>query len=374
MAEVGDGVPVWSWALFLPVAALDSMNRTVDDGGMTSWYSSQAARHWTSPPSPSDARAFHRTLPGYLPTPLLEFPELAKELSVGRVLVKDESSRLGLPAFKVLGASWACHQVLEQQPDARLVTATDGNHGRAVARMAAHFGVPATVFVPKLMLSETAGLIAAEGAEVVWVEGDYDTAVRAAATHADDGADRALVQDTAWDGYEAVPAWIVEGYRTLTQEVDEQLGSTPDLVVVPVGVGSLAEAVVRHYRGEGIPHPTVLSVEPDSAACLLASLAAGRPLPVPTAATVMAGLNCGTVSSAAWPILRDGCDAAVAVTDNEALRAVDDLGRLGVSSGPSGAASLAGVRGALSDPDRRAALQLPDDAVVVLLSTEGNPR
>lgn len=179
------------------------------------------------------------------------------------------------------------------------------------------------------------------------------------------------MQDTAWDGYTEVPGWIVDGYRTLLEEVDEQLGAAPDLVVVPTGVGSLAEAVVRHHCRPGAPHPGVLAVEPDTAACVLASLAAGSPVAVRTGSTVMAGLNCGTVSGSAWPVLRDGCDAAVAVTDADARRAVADLRRLGVSSGPSGAAALAGVRAALADPDRRAALALPADAAVVLLSTEG---
>ncbi len=335
-----------------------------------SWYFSRSARDWTGPPVAGDARAFHRSLPGYAPTPLVPLPELATELGVGRVLVKDESSRLGLPAFKVLGASWACHRVLEHQPGAMLVTATDGNHGRAVARMAANFGVPATVYVPPVMRPEVAARIAGEGADVVRVEGDYDAAVRRAAEFAEGRSDRALVQDTAWDGYEQVPAWIVEGYETLLAEIDTQLGRAPELVGVPVGVGSLAEAVVRHYRQEGRAHPGVLSVEPDTAACLLASLRAGRRVTVPTAETSMAGLNCGTVSSAAWPILRDGCDAAVAVSDAEALRAVDDLARLGISSGPSGAASLAGVRAAVSDLDRRAALDITAESVVVLLSTE----
>jgi diaminopropionate ammonia-lyase len=338
---------------------------------MMSWYCSPTARDWTGPFVPSDAHAFHRSLPGYAPTPLVPVPEVATKLGVGRLLVKDESSRLGLPAFKVLGASWACHQVLERHPGATLVTATDGNHGRAVARMAAHFGVEATVFVPRVMLPETAAHIADEGAHVVWVDDDYDAAVRRAAEFADEQSDRALVQDTAWEGYEQVPAWIVEGYRTLLNEVDAQLGRPPDLVAVPVGVGSLAEAVVRHYRRPSVARPSVLSVEPGTAACVLASLTADRPMTVPTAVTVMAGLNCGTISSSAWPVLRAGCDAAVAVSDEEALRAVADLDRLGVSSGPSGAATLAGVRAALTDPERRAALDLDDDAVVVLLSTEG---
>ncbi len=342
---------------------------------MTSWYCSRVARDWNAPAGRIGAHAFHRSLLGYAPTPLLPVPELATELGVGQVLVKDESSRLGLPAFKVLGASWATSKVLERRPGAMLVTATDGNHGRAVARMAAHFGVRATVFVPQVMLPETAGLIESEGATVVWVDGDYDETVRRAAEFAEAQPDRALVQDTAWHGYEQVPAWIVEGYQTLLAEVDAELGGPPDLVAVPVGVGSLAEAVVRHYRRPDLAsaaRPSILSVEPDTAACLLASLTARRPVTVATDATVMAGLNCGTVSSSAWPVLRAGCDAAVVVTDAEALRAVGDLERLGVSSGPSGAATLAGVRAVLTDPQRRAELDLETGAVVVLLSTEGN--
>ena len=342
--------------------------------GMMSWYSSPAARDWTGPPARGDAYAFHRSLPGYAPTPLVPVPAIAAELGVGRVLVKDESSRLGLPAFKILGASWACRQVLEQRPGATLVTATDGNHGRAVARMAAQFSVAATVFVPAVMLPEAAARIAGEGAQVVWVDGDYDAAVRRAAEFAGARPGRELVQDTAWDGYEEVPAWIVEGYQTLLEEVDAQLDGAPDLVVVPVGVGSLAEAVIRHYRRPGAAHPRVLLAEPNTAACVLASRTAGRPVTVPTAATVMTGLNCGTISASAWPVLRAGCDAAVAVSDHEALRAAGDLGQLGVCSGPSGAATLAGARAALTSPERRAALDLGDDAVVVLLSTEGHTR
>ncbi|GGK78988.1 pyridoxal-phosphate dependent enzyme [Ornithinimicrobium pekingense] len=351
---------------------------------MTSWFTNPSARRWSLPDDGSGAaREFHRTLPGYGPTPLVDLPALAAELGVGRVLVKDESSRLGLPAFKILGASWACRQTLDRHPGAHLVTATDGNHGRAVARTARELGTSATVFVPDVMPGSTAARIADEGAQVVRVDGDYDVAVRAAAEHADADPGRELVQDTAWDGYEEVPQWIVEGYRTLLAEVDEALGRQPDLVAVPVGVGSLAQAVVAHYRSGVVPgpattptggdvHPTrVLSVEPDTAAGLLASLRAGTPVPVPTATTVMAGLNCGTVSSLAWPVLQGGCDAAVTVTDAEALAASRDLETLGVSSGPCGAATLAGVGAALADPGRRTDLDLPPDAVVVLLSTEG---
>ena len=175
-------------------------------------------------------------------------------------------------------------------------------------------------------------------------------------------------------GYEQIPAWIVEGYETLLDEVDEALGAAPDLVAVPVGVGSLAQAVVTHYRRRESRHPSVLAVEPVTAACVLASLRSGSRTSIETGATNMAGLNCGTPSIAAWPVLLAGCDAAVAVTDDAATLAVTDLARDGVWSGPSGAATLAGVRAALTGPGsetRRRELGIDDTSTVVLLSTEG---
>lgn len=338
---------------------------------MSTWRSNPAAREWTGGVVHEGARAFHRTLPGYAPTPLVDLPALAAELGVARVLVKDESQRLELAAFKVLGASWACHQVLDRTPGAQLVTATDGNHGRAVAWLARLLGTSSTVFVPAVMTAGAEQRIVDQGAEVVRVDADYDETVRVAARYAAEDPRRELVQDTAWPGYEDVPGWIVDGYDTLLLEIDEQLGGEPDLVAVGVGVESLIQAVVAHYRrGSSV---RVLSVEPDTAACVLASLEAGAPVSVETGSTVMAGLNCGTVSTLAWPVLRDGCDAAVTVTDEAALAASRDLAALGISSGPSGSSTLAGVRAALLDPGRRAELDLPEDATIVLLSTEGMP-
>lgn len=316
------------------------------------------------------------------------------------MLVKDESSRLGLPSFKALGASWAVHQLLvteagEASPEPHglpglrrlaaarpglvLVTATDGNHGRAVARMARLIGAAARVVVPAVVTGPASAAIAAEGAEVITSPGGYDEAVAAAAHWVRDQPGAVLLQDTAWPGYERVPGWIAEGYSTLFTELDEQLAGHggPALVVVPVGVGSLAQAAIAHYRGGGRGAGTaLLAVEPDSAACALASLRAGRPVTVPTGRTVMAGLNCGTVSALAWPYLAGGLDAAVAVSDQQAGWAMAELAAAGISSGASGAASLAGARAAITGPgstERRAGLGLGPAATVVLLNTEAAP-
>ncbi|MEX3099471.1 pyridoxal-phosphate dependent enzyme [Streptomyces sp. ST1020] len=330
----------------------------------TTWLTRPAARTWRCPPPPTSVRAFHRTLPDYTPTPLVELPSLARELNLGRVFVKDESARLGLPAFKALGATWAIHRALAAAPDTTtLVTATDGNHGRAVARTARQLGKQAHVFIPQ---GVDPAPIAAEGAKVTEVDGDYDTAVRRAA----ETPDALLVQDTAWPGYEQIPAWIVEGYDTLCAEIDEQLPAQPDLIVVPVGVGSLAQAVITHYRSRPTGHaPMLMSVEPDTAACVLESLRRGEPVSITTGRTAMAGLNCGTPSSIAWPFLHGGLDAAIAVTDEESSRAAAQLAALGVDSGPCGAAPLAGLRAA-----RHLLPDLGPDSVTVLLNTEGAPR
>ena len=187
------------------------------------------------------------------------------------------------------------------------MTATDGNHGRAVARMAAHFGVQADRVRAGGDASRRPPPGSA-GRARRWCGWTATTTPRSPRGRRSPtrGPAGPWFRTPPGPGYEQVPAWIVEGYQTLLEEVDAQLDRPPDLVAVPVGVGSLAEAVVAALPTPRRAHPGVLSVEPDTAACVLASLSADRPTTVATGATVMAGLNCGTVSSSAWPVLRDG--------------------------------------------------------------------
>lgn len=345
-------------------------------------------------------RSVHRRLPGYAPTPLRPLAEVAARLGLQEVWLKDESSRLGLPAYKVLGAAWATYRALTARlgtpPEPwrdleelrtrirglrplRLITATDGNHGRGVARVAHWLGWPARVYLPRGSAPARLAGIREEGAEVVEVAGTYDAAV-ADAAEAATAADTLLIQDHGWPGYEEVPAWVAEGYETIFAEVDEALAAAgagpPDVVLVQVGVGTLASAVVRHFRRRGLlPLPRVIAVEPTGAACALRSIAAGAPvlLEVGADASIMAGLNCGTPSSAAWPDLRDGIDAYVAVEDAQAADAMRALAGLGVVAGESGAAGLAGLT-ELMDPRHAAArgvLGISARSRVLLLNTEG---
>lgn len=334
------------------------------------WTFRAGARVWRGASAAAPV-AFHEALPGYAPTPLVELPTVAGELGVGRVLVKDESARLGLPAFKVLGVSWAVQRMLETSTPTALVTASAGNHGRAVARVAAQHGLPARVYLPDGVHPAARAAIQVEGGTVIDIPGSYDMAVAAAAADARAGGG-ALAQDTAWAGYEQIPSWIVEGYLTLFAEMDDQLTAPPDLVIVPAGAGSLAQAAVTHYRRAGLSAaPALLTVEPHHAACLLDSLAHDEPRTLTTAPTSMAGLNCGTVSAAAWPLLRSGLDAACSVSDHAAETAAADLAQLGVPAGPCGAAALAAAREVLTDRDRADQLAVTEHSVVVLLCTEG---
>lgn len=357
------------------------------------------ARSWRTEHAP-EVIDFHRSIPGYAPTRLVEVPALASELGVARVLVKEESARFGLPAFKILGASYAACRVLSARLDSpgavlpmdelrqrlaerepiELVAATDGNHGRAVAHTARLLGLPAHIFLPSDITAEAKAGIREEGADVDELSAPYDAIVAAAAEYTAAGeaagAQRLLIQDTSWEGYEEIPQWIVDGYSTLLVEAEQQLAEQGieqvDLVAMPVGVGSFAEAVVRRCRTAGAgplaegtsAAPSVLSVEPTAAPGLIASLAAGELTAVPTGSTIMAGLNCGTPSAAAWPVLRAGVDAAVTVDDAEAARAVRDLEAHGVDAGPCGASTLAGVRAWAAEHP------LPAEATVLLLSTE----
>jgi diaminopropionate ammonia-lyase len=353
---------------------------------------------------------FHRKLPRYAPTPLVSAPRIAAKLGVERVWVKDESSRLGLPAYKILGASWATYRALEQRfgefapwetieelarqlyPHRRteLVTASEGNHGRAVARMARWLGLSANILLPASAAKARVERIRDERARVTMIDGTYDDAVEAVARL--DGQRSLVISDTAWPGYEQVPQWVVDGYSTLFRETEAQLAEAgeqqPDVVAVQMGVGSLAAAVVRHYRRPGsggrvirvelsaaacVRHYSRLGVggrgigvEPSAAACVLESMRAGRLVDVAGPFDeVMGGLNCGRPSLVAWPFLKDGLSACVPIPTSRAEEAVRSLAADGVASTACGAAGLAGLLEYGKD------LGLSATATVLVVSTEG---
>jgi diaminopropionate ammonia-lyase len=340
----------------------------------------------------------HRRLPDYAQTPLVECSGLAAQLGIGTLWVKDESSRLGLPAFKMLGASYAVYRAvvdrLGREPvwqnvdelsaevatlkPMALAAATDGNHGRAVARMARLLGFDAQIYVPADMVPARIDAIKSEGASVTVVAGDYDTAVRRSAEDESDSC--IVVSDTSWEGYERIPSWVVEGYSTIFSEVRDQLAllghGVPDVVVVPMGVGALAAATINHYKAaDAESTPAIIGVEPLTADCILESVRARQPVTVPGPhESIMVGLNCGTPSRIAWPLLSRGLDVLIAVDDDAARAAMRTLAEEGIVAGETGAAGLAGLQALLSADDAasvRRACRLDPDVSVLVVCTEG---
>lgn len=346
---------------------------------------------YDGPPSPTAPLTFHRRLPGYSETPLVDADALAARLGVAYLGVKHEAERFGLPAFKMMGTVWAAYRLvverLGHEPTAwhdfaelaeacaalrpfTLASATDGNHGRAVARIARLLGFGCHILVPAGVAPARREAIEAEGATVTVVDGTYDEAVERASYLA--SKECAVLSDTSWNGYEEVPRWIAEGYSTIFHEVDEQLarrGADPvDVVMVPVGVGALAAAVVRHYRRRGV---TIVGVEPRGAECVYESVRVGERTYVPGPHdSIMAGLNCGMPSLVAWPVLRDGLDAVVVVDDDDARRGVRDLASIGLVVGETGAAALAGLT-RLVESGAAATLGVGAPSRVLTLATEG---
>lgn len=357
----------------------------------------------------SKVNDFHQTLRNYQPTPLESLHHLAKELGVSNILVKDESYRFGLNAFKVLGASYAIAKFMCQQLGKEInevtfaelqsaemresigqitfTTATDGNHGRAVAWAAQQLGQKAVVFLPKGSAKQRVEAIRGTGAETYVTDLNYDNTVSLVKETAKQNGWQ-VVQDTAWDGYTQIPEWIMQGYTTMATEAVLQLESMkmkrPTHLFLQAGVGSMAAAVLGYFlnkwKGE---HPTTVIVEPHNAACIYHSVLAGDEKPHPVSgdlATIMAGLSCGEPNPIAWETLRDFSDIYMSCSDYLAARGMRILANpLGndqkIVSGESGAIGI-GVLSVLMQDEKyqeiRNKLKLNNESVVLFFSTEGD--
>lgn len=350
-------------------------------------------------------RNFHRTFPEYRVTPLVSLQETAKVLRVGSIYVKDESKRFSLNAFKVLGGSYVMGCYLadrlgmpmeqmtaavlkapvsrERMGDITFVTATDGNHGRGVAWAAKQFGQKAVVYLPKGSTDERLKNIRAEGAEASIIDGNYDDAVRLAHQMAEEKG-WVMVQDTAREGYEKIPAQIMQGYGTMALEALEQLPKRPTHVFLQAGVGSMAGAVaglLTHVYGER--KPIIVIVEPNQADCLYQTARAddGKCHAVTGKMdTIMAGLACGEPCSIAWNVLKWCADAFVSCPDYAAAKGMRMLGNPAgkdkrIISGESGAAAFGCCAEILQNEalrPLREQLQLNGDSCILFFSTEGD--
>ncbi len=332
----------------------------------------------------SAVAAYRASSPRFAPTPLRKAKSLAGALGLKSLYLKDETARDTLPSFKGLGAGFAIAQLCERgalREGDTVVCASEGNHGRAVARAARERQLRARVYVGARVADARAEAIALEGAEVIRVDGTYDDAVRRVIA---DAAAQGwqVISDTGWLGYDEVPSLIMQGYTALMDEARSAWKKKPpDVVVVQGGVGGLAAAVAAWYAANPtVPRARLVCVEPLGAACLLESARAGTATAIPGALdTIMGGLRCGEVSRTAWPIVTAAYDAFVAIDDGWARRAMLRLARATgddrpIACGPSGAAGVAALM-ALHEDDAlaplRATLRLDADTRAMAIITEG---
>ncbi len=354
-------------------------------------------------------RAFHRQIPGYRVSPLRSLSHLADMIGVGGIWVKDESARLSLNSFKVLGGSFAIYRFIKQQlgtddvaltfselvsdetraklGDITFATATDGNHGRGVAWAAQQLNCRAVIYVHKDTSVARIRAIEGYGAEVHIVDGTYDDAVRRAGEEANINGWQ-VISDTSWEGYEDIPRWVMQGYTTMLSETQEELAGQgivkPTHVLVQAGVGALAASVTGFYASRfGADRPTHVVVEPASADCLYrsAQIADGSPHAVDgDLQTIMAGLACGEPSPIAWSVLWDTVDAFVSSPDYVAAKGmrvygVPLAGDPFIVSGESGAVTLGALTFIAENPafaDLKEYLGLGADSHVLLINSEGN--
>jgi diaminopropionate ammonia-lyase len=355
------------------------------------------------------AKTFHASFPEYSETPLHSLDNLAKRFGVGGIYVKDESYRFGLNAFKVLGASFAIAKYLAKclqvdvgeldfstlaSPEIRnklgeitFVTATDGNHGRGVAWAARQLNQKAVVYMPKGSSLTRLENIRAEGAIASITDLNYDEAVRLAADKAEEFG-WVVVQDTAWEGYKEIPAWIMQGYGTIAAEALEQLNKQgikkPTHIFLQAGVGSFAGAIEGYFASVfGKEKPKTMIVESDLADCLYQSAIANDEQPrivTGDMATIMAGLACGEPNRIGWEVLRDYSDMFFSCPDEVTAKGMRLLGNpLGtdnsVTSGESGAVT-AGLLALLLETEglkgAKNSLGFDKESHVLLISTEGD--
>ena len=355
-------------------------------------------------------RAFHRSFPQYTVTPLASLKGMAERLGLGGLYVKDESYRFGLNAFKVLGGSFAMARYIAEKTgkpfeemtyeymtgeqlrrdfgQATFFTATDGNHGRGVAWAAKKLGQKAVVHMPKGTVQMRFDNIAREGAAVTIEELNYDDCVRLAAAEAAQTEHGVVLQDTAWEGYEKEPSWIMQGYGTLALEAVEQLRALevnrPSHVFVQAGVGCLAGAIVGFFASAFPSNPPKFIVmEAEAAACLYKGACRKDGTPETVGGdlkTIMAGLACGEPNIISWEILRNHADAFLACPDWVTARGMRMLaapvkGDPAVISGESGAVGMGVIDAVMTDPayaELKAALGLDRHSRVMMISTEGD--
>jgi len=333
--------------------------------------------------------------PGYEPTPLRELTTFAQSLGVRQLLYKDESNRFGLGSFKALGGAYAVLRYVAETLTARLgvavtpsavrkgefeteaasitvATATDGNHGRSVAWGAKLAGCVCKIYIHAQVSTGREQAMAAFGADVIRIDGDYDESVRLAAAESSKHGWQ-VISDTSYEGYQEVPSHVMAGYTLMVREILDQTDLPPTHVIVQAGVGGLAAAIcAAFWVALGTDRPRFIVTESKHAACIISSARSGVATSVPIEKeTIMAGLSCGEISMIAWEVLSRGVNAVATIGDEAVPAYMRELAKLGIEAGECAVPGIITLSAIVSQPELATSLKIDSTSRVLVFGCEG---
>lgn len=335
-----------------------------------------------------DAISFHRQLPNYIPTPLVDWQVYASQHHLKNLFIKDESQRLGLKSFKGLGTSYAMFRILCERnhldpqttslaklrtmdhSKVTFVCASHGNQGVAMAWATSLFGCSSYLLIPKGSSKTYQNQIKRKNVQVVITDGSYDQAIQKARAWAKDN-DGILLQDIAWDGYTKIPTWIIEGYLTMAKEIQQQISTTPTHIFLQAGTGAMAGGMIDAFH-HMYPKAQLIIVQPLSSPCLYVSMEQTKRSSVVCQPTIMTHLNRGIPCLITWPIIQKQVNCICICEDDAAIRGMHVLKTNDIISGPSGALTMGLVDRIVKSDALRNQFQIQQDASILLINTEGD--
>ena len=314
----------------------------------------------------------------YAPTPLLLLDKLSTELKLKRIFYKDESKRFHLKSFKALGGSYAVEKITKGNKEIVISTATAGNHGRSVAWGSKKLGLRCKIFISEYVSESRADAMRDFGADVIRIKGNYEDSLNECIKQSNQN-NWQIVQDVAWKNYMLVPKLTMAGYSVMMKEISEQINNQKvSHIILQAGVGGMAAAMVAGLARYLNHVPQIIIVEPDSAACVLASINTGKIEKISIEKeSIMGGMSCGEVSLVPWQILKKSVNYCVTVSDDYISKTIKYLANCELSyekiiGGECSTPGIISLIGLCNDAKIRKKINLNEDSNVLLFGCEGD--
>ena len=315
---------------------------------------------------------------GYSPTPIIELNKLSKELGLNKIFYKDESKRFDLKSFKALGGAYAVEKVSKGNKEIVVATATAGNHGRSVAWGARRLGLKCKIFISEFVSDARGQAMADLGADVVKVKGNYERSLIECIKQSTEN-NWQIVQDVAWEDYKIVPKYTMAGYTVMMKEIVDQINQNKiSHIILQAGVGGMAGAMVAGIARYLDNIPTTITVEPDSAACVLESIRTGKIEKIDIKReSLMGGMSCGEVSLVPWEILKNSVKYCISLPDDDIAKTMKLLGNASFSeekiiAGENSAPGVISLITSCEDEKIKEKIELNKDSNVMLIGCEGD--